>query len=472
MTDHITTRDPKDIRKGLDKVSPTFCRAKWKQVTIHLHNGMTHSCHHPTPHKVPMDELARNPSALHNTTQKNKARMDLLNGVKTKECDYCWNVENTNPDADSDRIYKSGEWWADDEQRPISLEDPQLFDNPSYVEVSFSSVCNFACSYCSPQVSSKWVEDVKANGPYQMENHAVHSLDWLKAEGMMPIPEREENPYVEAFWKWWPDLYPSLKVFRITGGEPLLSKHTWRVLDYIDKNPRPDLQLGINTNLGVPFKFIEKLVEYTNRMVKENKLKSVDLYTSVDTWGPQATYIRDPMEWEPFLHNFKYVLDNTAWTKGRCKITIMCTFNLLSIPNFQGLLDFILDWRKAHPETKHWLTLWLDIAYLRYPNWQIARLADAEHIAELKRLVAYMTDHKRTYEPGGRYWGFKDHEISKLARLVDWVESPMPDAERETLMKNFYRFFSSYDRRRGLDFKATFPTLVPFYEECERLTKR
>ena len=30
----------------LDNISPTMCYAKWAQVTLHLHNGMTHSCYH------------------------------------------------------------------------------------------------------------------------------------------------------------------------------------------------------------------------------------------------------------------------------------------------------------------------------------------------------------------------------------------------------------------------------------------
>ena len=38
----------------------------------------------------------------------------------------------------------------------------------------------------------------------------------------------------------------------MTGGEPLLSKHTMRVLEWIIANPRPDLSLAINTNLVVP----------------------------------------------------------------------------------------------------------------------------------------------------------------------------------------------------------------------------
>ena len=40
-----------EVRKQIDAVSPSFCAAKWQQVTLHLHNGRTHSCHHPRPHQ-------------------------------------------------------------------------------------------------------------------------------------------------------------------------------------------------------------------------------------------------------------------------------------------------------------------------------------------------------------------------------------------------------------------------------------
>ena len=44
----------KDVKDKLDNVGCGFCIAKWSQVTMHLHNGMTHSCHHPIPHKIPL----------------------------------------------------------------------------------------------------------------------------------------------------------------------------------------------------------------------------------------------------------------------------------------------------------------------------------------------------------------------------------------------------------------------------------
>ena len=48
-----------DIKKKLNRVSSSLCLAKWSQVTIHLQNGHTHSCHHPGTHKVSLEELVK-----------------------------------------------------------------------------------------------------------------------------------------------------------------------------------------------------------------------------------------------------------------------------------------------------------------------------------------------------------------------------------------------------------------------------
>ena len=61
----------------VDSISSSFCAAKWKQVTIHLEAGTTHSCHHPKVHKIPLDELKNNPSALHNTSFKKLQRKKI-----------------------------------------------------------------------------------------------------------------------------------------------------------------------------------------------------------------------------------------------------------------------------------------------------------------------------------------------------------------------------------------------------------
>ena len=102
-----------DITKDkLNAVGCGFCLAKWTQVTMHLQTGFNHSCHHPSVHKIPLEEIERNPKALHNTKFKKSKRKEMLNGQRPSECDYCWNIED-NSTSYSDRIYKSAEPWSE-----------------------------------------------------------------------------------------------------------------------------------------------------------------------------------------------------------------------------------------------------------------------------------------------------------------------------------------------------------------------
>ena len=53
-----------EIRRKLNSVGKGFCLAKWKQVTLHLHIGQNHSCHHPGIHKIIKEDLVDNPSLI------------------------------------------------------------------------------------------------------------------------------------------------------------------------------------------------------------------------------------------------------------------------------------------------------------------------------------------------------------------------------------------------------------------------
>ena len=65
MSENYEQNRIKDIRIKIDnEVGPTFCLAKWHHVTMYLQTGETHSCYHPRPHHIPLEELKTNPSAV------------------------------------------------------------------------------------------------------------------------------------------------------------------------------------------------------------------------------------------------------------------------------------------------------------------------------------------------------------------------------------------------------------------------
>jgi hypothetical protein len=207
------------------KLGPALCLAKWKQVSLHLPTGLNNSCYHPPLHEIPVENLATNPGSLHNTPYKKEQRKIMLRQERPAECSYCWNMEDQG--KLSDRHYRSGEPWAAVDFETIKNSTGEEDVVPSYVEVNFNHACNLSCSYCSPQFSSTWQAEVDRLGGFPTST--VHNDPGHFSGRNRPVPARDHNPYVDAFWSWWPTLYPTLEHFRMTGGEPLMDKNTYRV---------------------------------------------------------------------------------------------------------------------------------------------------------------------------------------------------------------------------------------------------
>ena len=81
--------------KMQSKLGHALCLAKWQQTSLHLTTGHTNSCYHPPLHRINVDDLTDNPSALHNTEYKKAQRQRMLRGERPEECSYCWRVEAT-----------------------------------------------------------------------------------------------------------------------------------------------------------------------------------------------------------------------------------------------------------------------------------------------------------------------------------------------------------------------------------------
>lgn len=460
-----------NVLQEVNAISPSYCVAKWKQVTMHLHNGHTHSCHHPSTHLIPLEEIKNNSKALHNTSYKKVQRKLMLEGERPTECEYCWKAEDSG-NKFSDRIYKSSDTtWAYEHLQEIATLPWHQDVDPSYVEVSFSSVCNFKCSYCSPNISSQWMEEIERHGAYPTSSK-FNNLEWLTQTQQIPIPNNQSNPYVDAFWDWWPEMYLQLKHFRITGGEPLLSKNTFKVLDYIIENPNPNLIVSINTNLNPPVELLDKFIEKVNIIQAGNMVKRFHIFTSAEAQGKQAEYIRFGLDYNLFLQNLEKIICEIP--KVAC--TVMCTYNILSIPTFKNFLVDILHLRRKY----NYLALenqrapvMLDIPYLRYPNHQAAYLAPKTFLFFIEEQIKFMNNNKETghIDWSTAYMGFHEHEIDKLKRILDIMhfEINNPNKNVNLYRKDFVYFVDEHDKRRGTNFLETFPELKEMYTEWKNM---
>ncbi len=439
----------------MNEISPTFCLAKWHHTTIYLQTGETHSCYHPAPHKVPLEEIVIDPSALHNTNQKKHERLEMLNGGKPSGCNYCWNIEALGEDYISDRKERNSTIYTPERFQQIKDGDWDQNINPQYIEISFGNECNFKCGYCHPKHSSSYYKEIKDHGPYDMVKNHRNDIDWFK------IYEEEENPYVEAWWRWWPEVRKTLTILRITGGEPLLQQSTWRLLEDLEKNPLPNLELNINTNFGVKPVLIDRLVEKVNNLVNGKKIRDFKIFTSMDTWNEQAEYIRTGLDIDAWEKNL-----DTYLTKTGLPITFMITFNILTVTNFQSLLEKILEWRTKYNGNNQnkWQRVRFDTPFLKEPLQYDMNILPKEQFmpymySHLQFIKDRMDDHDRTK--------FSDLEYEKFRRVVDYMQNTNYNNEKiNEGRKDFYQWFTEYDRRRGTDFIRVFPELKDFYYEC------
>ena len=454
-----------EIKKQLNEVSPSMCLAKWLQVSLHLTNGQTHSCYHPPVHQIDPKTLVKNPSSLHNTEQKKKERAKMLKGERPKGCSYCWKIEDSGNHY-SDRHYRSLEPWA--ENRFQDVLDQRLGTHiiPSYMEVNFNQACQFKCSYCSPHLSTAWADEIKKHGAYPVLPHAHNSIEDLKKINLWPLGIKEKNPYREAFWKWWPELYPKLKVFRMTGGEPLIDTNTYRVLDYIQSHPNPELELAITSNLCPPEKMRDRFIKKLQLILKEKKIFRCMLFPSIDTWGRQAEYIRFGLDIQTFEKNVKLLLNEAP----DLLISFIVTVNTFSPFSLKKLLEKILEWQKEGSFSHR--RIFFDLPYLRHPAWQSLNiLPEGMAVSYFEDCLQFMEENK--YNSQKASYGFSDFQINKMNRLIDVTKKTKVSPEKLKKNRiNFYRFFKEHDLRRGTDLVKTFPELADFWLECKQLNKQ
>ena len=444
------------IKDITDKVSPTFCLAKWHHTTIYMQTGETHSCYHPAPHKIPLSEVTENPSALHNTSEKKLQRKQMLDGEKPKGCQYCWNIEALGSDYISDRHERNSGIYTDDRLNEI-VNNPWDFNvNPEYIEISFGNECNFKCGYCHPKHSSSYYKEIKKFGPYNMVLNHRNDIDYFETY------EEETNPYVKAWWEWWPNMRKSLSILRITGGEPLLQQSTWRLLDDLSVNPLPKLELNINSNLGVKTILVDRLAKKVATLQREKKIKQFKIYTSIDTWGSRAEYIRTGLaidHWENNFHRYIRI--------SRNPITIMVTFNILSVTSFKSLLEKILEWRKMYPwfEDRKEHRIRFDTPYLKEPlQYDINILPKDEFMPYMYEALEFM----KSNVDDTRGDKFTEIEYEKFRRVVSYMQTTMyHDSKILEGRKDFYNWFNEYDRRRNVNMLETFPEMTNFYNLCK-----
>tara|TARA_B110000881_G_scaffold155697_1_gene138486 strand:+ start:148 stop:1602 length:1455 start_codon:yes stop_codon:yes gene_type:complete len=430
----------------IDTKSASYCAAKWYNATTWLGSGTTASCHHPPAHKIPLEEVEENYTAIHNTKHKKEMRRQMQNGKRPAECEYCWKMEDMKKDVVSDRTFKTI-IYTDEELQEAFDADWNANTELKTFEIAFDRTCNLACSYCNASFSTTWAKDINKNGPYTNLVSDGAGAFTQNGDWTAPYDSDEANPYIQAFWKWWDNgLADSLDELRITGGEPLMSGNTWKLFDWYSKQ-ESNMRFAINSNLIAKDSIIDKLIE------KAQGIKKFHIYTSCEAVGAQAEYIRDGLDYQQWLRNTTRILDET-----NTSVSIMMTINSLCLFSITEFLDEVYA-LKEHTGSK---SPSVSLNLVRFPSFQ-SPLALPIHLKDYcyNKLNDWYNENKHK-----ELW--HEHERASIERLIDYlvtVDAPHRRTSNPvTLWRDFKTFYAQYDVRRNKNINV-FPKILTDWVE-------
>jgi hypothetical protein len=181
----------------------------------------------------------------------------------------------------------------------------------------------------------------------------------------------------------------------------------------------------------------------------------VDLYTSNESMGLQAEYIRDGLVFSDWTNNVERLLDSGKF-RG---LHVMATINALCLDSLDSFLEMVCNWKLRYGKD----SINFSLNILRFPSFQ-SPLVLPDTIRTQCRTK--LSEFYKTHKDAGVLHGF---EIDQLKRLIDYLDvviTPHSGAmEQSILQRDFKNFFTQYDQRRSKNFVETFPDLAEWYNE-------
>ena len=405
-----------DLRTDqLDRLikSDQFCMIPW----IHMHgfpDGRAYPCCLSEP-QHPIGDLKKNTMReIWNQDPLKQMRVNMLNNKPCKECTKCYEQEKSNLFSireSSNKNFGHLVKLVDDTKPDGTQEDFKL----RYYDIRFSNLCNFACRTCGSIFSSNWFKDEKAAG-------------WDPQHPMVMYAGKDEHD----MWEQMQEHIPHLEQIYWAGGEPLIMKEHWKVLDELVKRKMFHVRLIYNTNFSE--------LKFKGRDVLEmwKLFDCVSVGASLDGNYERGEYIRKGQNWKETVENRERMLKI-------CPNVDFYVSSTVSMMNVLHITDF-------HKE-------WVELGLLRPMDWNINIL---QH--PFRYRVDVLPQH------------LKEQAKAKLEEHIKWLE-PLDTLSRATSgykgiinfmmqqdgtnqLSEFFRNNNTIDRVRNEDFFKVFPELT------------
>ena len=301
----------------------TACQSKWTWSTLWLNELATSSCHRVNHVPVDLNDFDN----FHNVPKKLADRQLMLEGKWPQGgCETCRYVEDAG--GFSDRHHNLGIRGL----TPPELEtDPLAIRvSPRIVEIFAHNTCNLSCLYCNGNLSSRIENEGKKFGDFNQNGVSIP---------VVTKPTSATAEYFEKFKNWLDKNITGLVRLHLLGGETFIQHDLLNaVLDIIERNPNPNLELCIFSNLNVPDKYWDLYINRIKDLQAAGNIRVFDLTCSIDCWGPEQELVRWGLDLEKFEQRFAWASEQSeSWLR----IHVNQTITNMTVKTMPELIDKI-----------------------------------------------------------------------------------------------------------------------------------
>ena len=323
--------------------------------------GTTYPCCLSDPNHPVGNTQEQSLQDIWNGPEMRKLRLNMLEDKKSPECRRCYELEENGVWTLRNSSNANFEHHLNKVEQ--TAEDGSAGDvNMAYMDIRFSNLCNLKCRSCGPQFSSSWFEDHK-----QTHGDPGHPKILQVREEMKSFMD-ELDPLLETVERvYW------------AGGEPLITKEHYDILDKWIEMGKRDVKMDYTTN------FTQMRYKRKTAFEYWNAFDHVRVAASLDANHSRAEYLRKNMDWSVVVQNRRDMIEQCPHVYFEITPTVS-VYNVLHLP------DFHKEWIEeglVEPGNMR-MNILLDPTYMRLsilPPWKkdAVRSRYEEHLSYLKQ---------------------------------------------------------------------------------------
>jgi hypothetical protein len=449
-----------------NNIKNTICKQAWNYPIVNLANNEVSMCCHSRHHKVTVEDISRLGKDIFTKFEPiRQAKLDLLNGVQTENCSYCWSLEKNGQkssrstfDEFSKYVFYSEHYKGKtmDEINDILLnltneQKTDLAENLDYVnnvEIALGNTCDLKCVYCNEFFSTQWIaEKIK---------YKEIPVSFIK-----DVDTDTNNELEKVWWEWFNEsVSKKTSIVGFIGGEPLIISKLYEYLDRIlgkfsSMEIKRPLYISVVTNFNTPSNYFEKFIKLIPSIASTD-LK-LDLNVSLESLGARTEFIRTGTKWDRLKSNVEETLLTLSKLENKncVSFNFMLALNSLCISDLPNFIKWVIELQQ-----KYGVPINLRGSPVVYPGWLSPSTLPLRFNYYIDIAIGLLKKEKVNRQD--YLFGPWDEYIQQLTEVKKGVGT------NKELYADFVNNIDTLSERRGLSFENTFPEMMGFYNECKK----